>query len=1102
MGQEIVYCAKCQRMLRGSDFEKGAAFRVDSQAYCRACAPTLTPDPVPPPSRPPGTATPKRGTSRIPLAAPPSKPTQRHAAGPRRTNPLVWIGVAAGILLLLVHIAVAASGGRPAPAPRASAEPARPPSPPPKAAENAPVRVASERPPAQPVPPALKPAPAAEKSFAEQLAELDREIRVYVEKKEFPNAQMVLEAARKRHSEPSWAAEIDRRIGEVEKARPKEAAKPPPPPPPPKPDPEPPKPLPAPTARATFVAIDAATQGNWRGAYGTDGFELAQGVSRPPAYGQVSVAGQSPWTWAAATAEPRGLQKPEGADRLAACWWSEGSFTIDVSLAGEETRRVAFYCLDWDGSERSQTLEVLDAATGAVLDTRSLSAYAQGKYVVWDLKGRVRIKATRTGKVNAVVSGIFFGAAPPPAAEAANVPDPSLVLWLALDEGKGTSAADGSGQGNPGLVRGGAAWAEGKSGKAIRLDGRDDHVKVADSPSLNAPADQITIAAWVYRSVDQAGHRLVVARQRGAGREDQYVFGFRDNVYVFGLQAADGDRSVEGPVAPTAQWVHMAGTYDGTTVRLYVNGAEAKARPYPAAAKLVQEPKPVIVGAAQNRASEEVQEAFTGLVDDVRIYSRALTAADVAALAAGKSNAPASAPAGAPAGKPSGAKPAVSDDGLVGHWTFDQVDGTTVRDHSRHANHGTLLSSPAPVEGRLAGALAFDAERRQGVRVADSPSLSVAGPFTAAAWIKFTHRDRVQVAIVEKWDTAAAGAANGFMLRVSPDGKAKLVICDAAGLDGAQGRTPLPAETWTHVAAVYDGKSVHIYVNGKLEESDAIARAPADGAAPLTIAHTPSGGNRFTGAIDDVRLYSRALSEAEVAALAAASPVPQAGLALWLRGDAGVQLEEDLVARWEDQSGNGRHAESPAGGRPAFMKDAASGQSGLHFDGKNDHLTFTLPVNGLSGMTIFLASACTQDRDGGAKSKAENAALYWEETSPWGTVYVNPFQSRVQWRFGTTQRDNWPTFVRPASIGAEATITTARKDGATDSLWVDGQPVMSQTGKLARIAGCKDAASIGRGPDGRTFFAGGIAEILVYTRALPDDERQAVEQYLRAKYRK
>jgi hypothetical protein len=70
---------------------------------------------------------------------------------------------------------------------------------------------------------------------------------------------------------------------------------------------------------------------------------------------------------------------------------------------------VSAYFLDWDHRGRAQTVEVLDADTGAVLDTRTVSGFAEGQYLTWDLSGRVQIRVTNLGGVNAVLSGLFFG---------------------------------------------------------------------------------------------------------------------------------------------------------------------------------------------------------------------------------------------------------------------------------------------------------------------------------------------------------------------------------------------------------------------------------------------------------------------------------------------------------------------------------------------------------------------------------------------------------------------------------------------------------------------------------------------------------------------
>ncbi|MBN1207271.1 MAG: right-handed parallel beta-helix repeat-containing protein [Myxococcaceae bacterium] len=234
--------------------------------------------------------------------------------------------------------------------------------------------------------------------------------------------------------------------------------------------------------------------------------------------------------------------------------------------------------------------------------------------------------------------------------------------------------------------------------------------------------------------------------------------------------------------------------------------------------------------------------------------------------------------------------------------------------------------------------------------------------------------------------------------------------------------------------------------------------------------------------------------------VASGGGVPTSGLQLWLKGDVGVNLNGSTVSQWLDQSGNARHAtQASASSQPTYLSADIHGMPALRFDGLNDFLTFNLPVNNLTGMTLFLVSAATGDPTGGSVH-AQSAAIFWNETASWGTVYLSPFQSRVQWRFGTTQYGNWPTYVRPTSIWNAYSLTVSQKDGAVDSLYVNGTLVQRESGKLTMIAGCRDVGNLGRGYNDNTYFPGKIAEVLVYNRALNDSERAQVEAYLKNKY--
>ena len=167
------------------------------------------------------------------------------------------------------------------------------------------------------------------------------------------------------------------------------------------------------TTSATFLKLDTTTQGNWKGKYGSEGYAVVNDSSNYPAYAQVGLTGHNAYTWAASTTDVRALQKAAAGstDRIAATVYSNTEFTFEVNLTDGQAHQVAFYCLDWDQNNgRAQKVEIIDAATGAVLDSRNMSAYSNGQYAVWSLRGHVKIKFIYTGPagLNAVASGVFF----------------------------------------------------------------------------------------------------------------------------------------------------------------------------------------------------------------------------------------------------------------------------------------------------------------------------------------------------------------------------------------------------------------------------------------------------------------------------------------------------------------------------------------------------------------------------------------------------------------------------------------------------------------------------------------------------------------------
>jgi hypothetical protein len=174
---------------------------------------------------------------------------------------------------------------------------------------------------------------------------------------------------------------------------------------------------------ATFLKIDTKTQGNWNGVYGADGFMVPFDPHSKPTYAEVKLADANSLVWAPSTQNVRAPepQVTMGAwwtplvrgwwtqDRKISCWWSASGFTIDVNLIDGQIHQIAIYLVDWDsGGVAAERVDALDTDSGAVLDTRTISSFSKGLYLVWNLRGHVALRVTPTAAANAVASVLFF----------------------------------------------------------------------------------------------------------------------------------------------------------------------------------------------------------------------------------------------------------------------------------------------------------------------------------------------------------------------------------------------------------------------------------------------------------------------------------------------------------------------------------------------------------------------------------------------------------------------------------------------------------------------------------------------------------------------
>ena len=196
-------------------------------------------------------------------------------------------------------------------------------------------------------------------------------------------------------------------------------------------------------------------------------------------------------------------------------------------------------------------------------------------------------------------------------------PSSGLVAAYAFNEGSGTSFADGSGRGNGGTLQGATWTTSGKYGGALAFDGVNDSAAVPDAVSLDLGAS-MTLEAWV-RPTASSGWRTILLKEA-------------PNSLAYSLYSASGTNrpsawiggtsSMGSAAVPLNAWTHVSATYNGTRLRVYVNGVlradQATTVSVPVSAN------PLRIG-----GNAVWGEYFAGQIDEVRIYDRVLTAAEI-----------------------------------------------------------------------------------------------------------------------------------------------------------------------------------------------------------------------------------------------------------------------------------------------------------------------------------------------------------------------------------------------------------------------------------------------------------------------------------------
>ena len=318
-------------------------------------------------------------------------------------------------------------------------------------------------------------------------------------------------------------------------------------------------------------------------------------------------------------------------------WFDDGVFRGLMRLRGMECRSPSGY------AEAIHRTEALDrggrlrpwACRSGVEALRSdgVTAAARGWFgePAARLRGRVGNKsclARTTDRLRGVprylgyafLALLAFGLL---AAPAQNAQPSDLVAAYAFNEGSGSTVADLSGNGNVGTLSGASWTTAGKFGSALAFNGSNARVRVEDSASLDLTS-AATLEAWVYPAASQSGWKAVVQKQA-----DSYLLSASSHVGdlrpATGVTVNGSVPNAFGPSAlPVGAWTHLAMTYDGAALRLYVNGVQVGSTPL--SGNITPTANPLWIG-----GNSPYGEYFNGRIDEVRVYRAALSQAEIQA---------------------------------------------------------------------------------------------------------------------------------------------------------------------------------------------------------------------------------------------------------------------------------------------------------------------------------------------------------------------------------------------------------------------------------------------------------------------------------------
>ena len=608
-------------------------------------------------------------------------------------------------------------------------------------------------------------------------------------------------------------------------------------------------------------------------------------------------------------------------------------------------------------------------------------------------------------------------------------PANGLVAAFGFEEGSGTTASDASGRGNHGVASGAAWTATGRHGGALSFDGVDDWLTVADSSSLDL-STAMTLEAWVNPDAISRPWQTLFMKQ-GAGTFAYAVYATGGGTPQVNAWWTESHNQYVGSLTQ-GSWTHVAVASDGTTMRVYLNGVQVAATPVAGALPNTSGPLRI----AGNSVWDE--EFFDGTIDDVRVYSRALSQAEIV----GDSETPVSGGSGPPPGDTT--PPNLS---LAAPAGGSSVSGTLNVDATASDDVG-VQSVQFKLDGQDLGTLDTAAPYRvlwdtrsttNGTHQLTAVARDAAGNIGTATAVSVTVQNDTTVPTVSLTAPSAGATVSGSVT-------VRATAADDVGVQDVQFRL--------------DGQNLGAADTSAPYEVSWDTRSATNGTHQLTaVARDAAGNTRTSSPAASVTVQNQIAVAGLVAAYAFAEG---AGTVV---GDASGRGNPGMVsgATWTTAGRNGK---------------------ALSFDGVDDWVTVA------DAPSLDLSTAMTLE----AWVKPDLLSR------PWQSLFVKEAPNSLAYALyltggGTAQVNAWWTdaqgmYANPVQQGVWTHVAVTA--GAnTMRLYVNGAQVRSKaiSGSLAATTGALRIG--GNAVWANEFFDGTLDDVRIYNRALTVMEIQA-----------